>query len=159
VRAGLERRLGARGASDPAAWRARYFNGLLALAAGDAADAKRRLASADSALARARLERAGDSPDWGAGAIRAARGWLWLATGDTARGIAEMRAGLSAAGYGDGAIGAGRAIRYELALAEAALPSTRAEGVARLEAEIAADGALWPRLATARAHALARRDR
>jgi tetratricopeptide (TPR) repeat protein len=64
------------------------------------------------------------------GLLRAAVGWARLTQGDTAQGLADLRAGLSVTGgprSGEGAY-----LRFQLALALAANPRTRAEGITRL---------------------------
>jgi serine/threonine-protein kinase len=64
------------------------------------------------------------------GLLRAAIGWARLVQGDTAAGISDLRTGLSVTG---GPMGAASAfLRFQLALALSADPSTRAEGVSHL---------------------------
>ena len=64
------------------------------------------------------------------GVLRATVGWARLVQGDTAQGIADLRAGLALTGGPNG--GDTSFLRFQLALALAAEPETRAEGITRL---------------------------
>jgi hypothetical protein len=64
------------------------------------------------------------------GLIRAARGWGQLVQGDTAEGVADLRAGLSGTGGPRG--GEAAFLRLQLALALSADERTRSEGISRL---------------------------
>jgi hypothetical protein len=64
------------------------------------------------------------------GLLRAAIGWARLVQGDTAAGIADLRTGLSVTG--GPASGASAFLRFQLALALAADPRSRAEGISHL---------------------------
>jgi eukaryotic-like serine/threonine-protein kinase len=64
------------------------------------------------------------------GLLRAAMGWARLVQGDTAAGISDLRTGLSVTGGPQS--GASAFLRFQLALALAADPDTRAEGISHL---------------------------
>jgi hypothetical protein len=64
------------------------------------------------------------------GLLRAAIGWARLVQGDTAAGISDLRTGLSVTGGPEG--GTSAFLRLQLALALAAVPSSRAEGISHL---------------------------
>jgi hypothetical protein len=64
------------------------------------------------------------------GMLRATVGWARLVQGDTAKGIADLRAGLALTGGPKG--GDTSFLRFQLALALAAEAETRAEGITRL---------------------------
>ncbi|MBV9880458.1 MAG: hypothetical protein JO180_08175 [Gemmatirosa sp.] len=104
--------------------RAGYWRALMLLAAGDwrggRAALPAGLATVDAA-SRAF-----------AGATRAARGWSLVIERDSTRGVAEMRAGLLDAGYGDVAMELTAPLRARLAILEAARADSRALGIDRL---------------------------
>jgi serine/threonine-protein kinase len=64
------------------------------------------------------------------GLLRAAIGWARLVQGDTAAGISDLRTGLSVTGGPQS--GASSFLRFQLALALASDPDTRAEGISHL---------------------------
>jgi TolB-like protein len=79
------------------------------------------------------------------GMLRAVVGWARLAQGDTARGLADLREGLSVTG-GSGS-GESSFLRLQLALALAAGDRTRAEGISHLRYGFNDDGVILMPLA------------
>ncbi|MGH7579369.1 MAG: protein kinase domain-containing protein [Gemmatimonadales bacterium] len=79
------------------------------------------------------IEAADRSPDSTRfrGLLRATAGWARLVKGDTAAGIADLRAGLAETG-GPHAAGITALQRFQLALALSTDPDTRSEGITRL---------------------------
>jgi serine/threonine-protein kinase len=96
-----------------------------AIARGELARARTVLAAAE----RLDTSRATLRPEWRA-IVDAQRGWLQLAEGDTTGGLARMQAALGHAGGATVRMSA--PLRYVQALALAARPETREEGIRRL---------------------------
>ena len=105
--------------------RGAYAESLRLMTAGRPADARRVIVTG------LRLPDATPDSSRNQGLLEAADGWARLAEGDTTGGIAALRAGLSRANGPRSSEGTAF-LRFQLALALAADPGTRSEGITRL---------------------------
>lgn len=132
--------------------KASYWQGMIALASGD------------SRGARAAFERAGAPPATGvagdtvsrglAAALRAGKGWIRYADGDTVGALREVEAGLREGGYDGEAMLLNRPTRVWFTRMLAETPARRAEAIDRIRGELMrAEGyrLAWWRLELSRA--------
>ncbi len=112
--------------------RAEYWRGMLALGAGNLADAKTALLAAARPAADAK-----DSIDRGLkGAILAAGGWIRVIEGDSVAGFRDVDNGLRHVGYEGTGLILTRPTRVWWTRTLARLPSRRAEGIDRMRGEL-----------------------